>query len=174
VMQIGGAPARREVFRIELPDAIDVSGEVCQRIECPVRLEPDRLMYAGLGLSTHASVSPGLAPVDTLVVEVRPVLSPSRLPRSPLGSRVHAQLDSLPPAFFSSEADTRVEIGLTDYVQNLLQPDSLLIGERTPTIAIVSSPEPRDISLVSFYAPGTELEPTLRLIVTVSDPVPLP
>jgi hypothetical protein len=174
VMQIGGAPARRGVFRIALPEAIDPSGDVCLRIECPLRLEPNRLVYAALDLRTHESVSAGLSPVDTLAVELRPVLSPSRLPRSPLGSRLHAQMDTLPPEVFSSQTETLVEIGMTDYVQNLLQPDSLLVGERTPTIAIVSSPEPRDIGLASFYAPGTEQGPTLRLILTVSDKVPLP
>ena len=174
VLQIGGAPADRITFRMELPSSVDAGAEVCAKVRCPLELRADRVLFAGLALHTHATLSPGFAPVDTVVVEIRPVLSPERLPRSPLSSPVNDGVDFLAPELFTSETETLYEIAMTRYLRGLLQPDSVGGAATSPTLALLARPEPSGLEVISFHGPGTQLEPYLRLILTVSDGVPLP
>ena len=173
VLQIGGAPARRVVFELKLPEALELSSaELCTRTECPATPEAGRLVYASLVLHSHPTVSPGLHPIDTLLVEMREVLSPGRLARSPLSSPVQDNSDPLAPELFSSESESRYEVPMTGFLRTVLEADSL--GVARPTFAVLASPEPSALEVVSFYGLGTELEPYIRLIWTVSDEVGLP
>ena len=174
VLQIGGAPADRITFRVELPSSVDAGAEVCAKVLCPLELRADRVLFAGLALHTHTTLSPGFAPVDTVVAEVRPVLSPERLPRSPLSAPVNDGVDFLAPESFSSETETLYEIAMTRYLRSLLQTDSVGGEAASPTLALLARPEPSGLEVISFHGPGTQLEPYLRLILTVSDGVPLP
>ena len=174
VLQIGGAPADRTTFRMELPPSVDAGVEVCSKVHCPLELRADRILFAGLVLHTHTTLSPGFAPASSIAVEVRPVLSPERLPRSPLSAPVNPGADGLAPDFFSSETKTLYEIPMTGYLRTLLQPDLAGGVAPSPTLALLARPEPPGLEVISFYGVGTELEPYLRLILTVSDGVPLP
>jgi len=173
VIQLGGAPARRAVFELQLPEALELSSaEMCTRTECPGTPEAGSLVYASLVLHSHPTASPGLHPIDTHFVELREVLSPERLPRSPLSAPVQEISDPLAPELFSSESQSRYEVPMTEFLRDVLEADSL--GVARPTLALLVSPEPSSIEVLSFYGPGTELEPYLRLIWTVSDEVGLP
>jgi hypothetical protein len=174
VLQIGGAPADRTTFRMELPLSVDVGVEVCAKVRCPLELRADRILFAGLVLHTHTTLSPGFAPASSIAVEVRPVLSPERLPRSPLSPPVNPGADGLAPDVFSSETETLYEIPMTGYLRTLLEPD--LAGGVAPssTLALLVRPEPPGLEVISFYGVGTQLGPYLRLVLTVSDGVPLP
>jgi hypothetical protein len=152
---------------------VNPPASVCARIECPLRIEPDQLVFAGVSFHSRAPGSPAHVPLDTTFVQLRTVLQPDRLPRSPLGFPVHLFEPPLPPSFFTSNPETRVELGITSYVRTLLA-DSLSAEERSPVLALVSSPEPSSFNLASFYGPGDELEPSLRLIMTLSGEIPLP
>jgi hypothetical protein len=85
---------------------------------------------------------------------------------------VHAFEPALPPELFSTETETRFELGITSYVRTLLA-DSLS-AEEEPVLALVGSPEPASFDLATFYGPGGDLEPSLRLIMTLSGEIPLP
>ncbi len=174
VFQVGGAPATRALFRLEVPESVDPGPAACARVECPVDVSVDRLLFASLALRTHPTLSPGFSPVDTVMVQLRPVLAPGRLPRSPLGSPVQSGLGGLAPELFSSQAETLYEIPMTSYLRNLLQPDSARAPNSSSTLAILSNPEPAGLEVVSFFGPGTPLEPQLRLILTVTDGLSLP
>ncbi len=174
VIKIGGVPADRAIFKLELPSTVDPGPDVCARIPCPLELRPERLLFAGLALHSHTTVSPGFAPVDTVALQVRTVLSPERLPRSPLSQIIQSEIEGLAPELFSSETETLYQISMTAYVQSLLQLDALGQATPPPSIAILANPEPAGLEVLSFYGPGTELEPQLRLILTVADGVPLP
>ncbi len=173
VLLIGGAPARRATFRVELPASVQPSAEVCARIDCPLEIRAERILFAGFALHSHPTLSPGLAPLDSVRVQLRSVLSPDRLPRSPLSVPVSAGIERLPPELFSAQTETLHEIPMTAYVRSLLGADSSEVGVLS-TLALLSDPEARSLEVVSFYAPGTVLEPYMRLILTVSDGVSLP
>jgi hypothetical protein len=170
---VGGVPASRAIFRMSVPETVDPPGSVCARIECPLRLDPAQLVFAGVSFHTRAPGSPAHLPIDTTFVQLRRVLEPDRLPRSPLGSPVHLFEPPLPPEYFRTETETRFELGITSFVRTLLA-DSLSAEERSPVLALVGSPEPASFDLASFYGPGGNLEPTLRLIMTLSGEIPLP
>ena len=172
--QIGGAPARRATFRIEVPELLEGDPDLCAAVSCPVTINADLLVYAGLELRSRQSPNPGFQPLESIALDLRPALSPERLPRSPLGSPIQPQVRMVSPEFFSSEPGV-VEIPMTRYVRDLLRGESSLTGERvSSTMTILTEPEPRSLELGTFHGPGTEEAPTLRLIFTFSDGVHLP
>ena len=174
VLQIGGTPAIRAVFELQLAETLDrSSAELCTQIECPFVPESDRLAYGSLVLHSHQTVSPGLHPLDSVFVELREVLIPERLPRSPLSAPVQDFAGVLVPERFTEGAEAPYEIPITGFLRQLLRADSL---ETDPlaTLALLVTPEPAALDVASFYGIGTELEPYLRLIWTVSDEPGLP
>jgi hypothetical protein len=173
VVLVGGVPAHRATFRLSLPETVDPPASVCARIECPLRLDPEELVFAGVSFHTHRAPSLGFHPVDTTFVQLRPVAAPERLPRSPLGFPVHLFQPPLPPSFFTTETETRIELGITSYARSLLA-STLSPEERSPFLALVGDPEPAGFDLASFYGPGGDLEPSLRLIMTLSGEIPVP
>lgn len=176
--RIGGTPAHRAAFRLTLPDAVDPGPAVCQRIECPVELRPERIVYAGLGFYTHAGVSPGLTPLDSVPVEIRPVLSPDRLPRSPLGCSVLGCLARervLAPGLFDADVQTPVELTLSSYLRTLLAEPGEGVDPPSSTLSILAGrEEPATLEPAVFYGPGSDFEPYLRLILTLSEGLTLP
>ncbi len=174
VLMVGGAPAARALFRIELPETVDPGPEACARVSCPVSLSADRLLFASLALRTFPTLSPGFAPVDSVAVQVRPVLAPPRLPRSPLSAPIQVAGPPLPPEWFSTEPQTPYEIGMTNYFRSLIQPDTTRGPGPSSTLAILADPEPSGLDVISFFGPGSEAAPELRLILTVTDGVSIP
>jgi len=172
--RVGGAPGWRATFRMQLPSTVGPEFNACLPGECPLELLPERLVYAGLELHSRATVPAGLQPLDTMVVNLRPVLAPDYLPRSPIDIPVHAAPRFLAPQLFSSSPNSKVEIPMTRYIRDLLR-DQREGGTQVPrALALVPGLEPWALDLASFHAPGDSLGPTLRLILTTSEGIPLP
>ena len=177
-IRIGGAPARRAFFRIQLPDRFEEGSAACEVLPtCPMDLDRDRVVYAGLVMQTRPVEPPAFEPLDTLRLDVRPTLSPERIPRSPLGSSVQPTARTFPPGIFAADGSTRVEVPMTRYVQDLLgipDDDPQQRDEVPSTVALLSPVEPSGFQFGSLFGPGTEGEPFLRLILTITDGVQLP
>jgi hypothetical protein len=186
---IGGAPAVRATFRFDLPESVPGSPAVCALVTCPVELLAERLVYAGLEFYTHEVIPTGLRPIQETVIELRPVLSPESLPRSPLGFPLACPSGecamTLPSTvieedFFTSELGTRVDLPMTRYVRDLLRDDGSSATPVPSTLVLMNGVDPqtllelRPLQYSTFWGPGTELEPTLRLVLTVASGVSPP
>ncbi len=174
-VQFGGVPARRSYLRLDLPSHLNPNDpDFCAIAECPVRLTADRLLYAGLVLETAEVTPPIFAPSDTITFDVRPVLSPERLPRSPLGSPVQALGSRIPPAAFQPGGARRVEVPVTRYVRDLLRGPPEGQQPLSPVLAVLSVAEPATLEVASFSGPSGASPPVLRLILTITEGVTLP
>jgi hypothetical protein len=171
-MRVGGAPAWRTVFGVAVPAALNGPPELCAAVGCPFPLAPVHVSYAALGLRSR-SPADAFEPTDSIGIEVRPVLSPAALPKSPLGpSLVGGQRGLLVAAdVFGAQEGALVEIPITNYVRGYLGgPDPA--GRPPPgTLAILASSEPSSFTFGEFFGPGGPNEPVLRLVVTVSPPM---
>ncbi len=181
--RIGGAPARRATLRLALPSRIEEGNPVCAAVACPLELRPERIVYAGLVMTTAPTTPAGLAPVDTLRMDVRPALAPDRLPKSPLGPSVQPSIRRIPATAFLGDAGVTVEVPMTRYFRDLLggvEPEpgeGTGVGESSAvpsTLTFLSPSEPVSLGFGSFVGPGSAGEPFLRLILTLSDGVSLP
>jgi hypothetical protein len=63
---------------------------------------------------------------------------------------------------------------MTQYLRNLLREPTE--GDPSPlsTLTIKTTNEPDGLGFSTFWGPGTALEPTLRLVLTVSSEIPIP
>jgi len=165
--RVGGVPAWRTVFDMKFPAVLDGPPEFCQKVTCPLVLEPGMVNGASLYLTT-TSPPPGFRPSDYLQVDVRTVLEPDRLPKSPLGASLVGFYGVIfAPAVFNEEAGTRVEIPFGSYVVDLIRGTTAAGYEFSRTVAILSSQEPFSMPFGSFYGPGGPNEPQLRVILTL-------
>jgi len=186
---IGGSPGMRATFRFQLPESVTADAETCDLIGCPIELLPSQLVYAGLELHTREASPSGFRPLEATVIEIRPVLSPERLPRSPLAFPVACPTGScpmlLPPTVveeddFGVAPDALVVLPLTRYLRDLLQDQEAVADPVPSTMALLfgldafTGLEMRPMQHATFWGPGTELEPVLRLVITVTDGVPAP
>jgi hypothetical protein len=115
---------------------------------------------------------PGFRPSDDLRVDVRIVLEPHRLPKSPLGPSLAGLFGvSFPPEVFGEEAGSRVEIPFGGYVVDLIRGTNASGAEFSRTVALLSSREPLSMPFGSFVGRGGPGEPVLRLILTVGGEV---
>jgi len=177
-IRIGGAPSRRAFLRFNLPIRFEPGSQVCQELGdlCPLDINPDRVIYAGLVLTGKGSEPAVFTPRDTIRMDARPALAEGRIPRSPLGSAIPAQPRPLLPD--ALREGRRVEVPITAYVESLLAQDLGLrdeeAGEVPRTVALLSPFEPTGFTFASFVGPGQEGEPFLRLILTLSEGELLP
>lgn len=171
---LGGTPAHRAYLTVELPAVLEGDEEVCEFLPCPLELLPERVLFASLVLQTARTTPPGLQPREALNLEIRPALSPERVPRSPLGAPVQAGPRQLVPEAFREEGLREVEIPMTRYIQEVIR--GLRDPDEAPptTLALLTQPEPRSIEVGTFQGPGSPGQPRLRLIITISDGVTLP
>ena len=178
-LRAGGVPAWRSVLTLGLPASVPGNPAVCARLSCPVPLTAGRLNHAGLLLTTEPT-EPAFVPTDPIQFEVRGVLAPEFLPKSPLGAPLF--LDTLglavgttvPESAFHPGGARVVEIPITPIVRSLLSGSTLSGFRPTPTIALMELFEPISFTFGSFVGPGRSGEPRLRLVLTVSDQVALP
>jgi len=166
-MRVGGVPAWRSTMKVAIPP-LTGPAELCAAVTCPFTPEAGQISYAGLELTTRATES-GFLPFDTLRVDVRSVLSPDRLPKSPLGpsETTSGIVTGVPPEAFGPLAGAPIDVPVTSFVRTLLGgPDSL--GRDPPSVlALLSAYEPTSVTYGSFYGPGDPQEPVLRLVITV-------
>jgi hypothetical protein len=172
--QIGGAPAQRATFRMDLPAVLDGDPEICQFIPCPLELRPGEILFASMVLETGPTDPVALRPKTDFPLAARVVLAPDRLPRSPLGRSVQPVARQIPSSRFVSGEEGSVEIPLTRYIQEIV--GAMREGEAGPprTVALLSQVEPRGLEIATFQAPGSAGSPMLRLVFTISGGVTLP
>jgi len=167
VIRAGGAPAWRSVFGLDIPTVLNAPAELCEIAGCPYTLTPQALNRASIVLRTRPSPA-GFQPRDSVFLDARPVLAPEVLPKSPLGGSFIGSVTLAPEAFQDGGAEP-FEVQITNFVTALLNEQSA--GSAPTSIALLSTFEPLDASLVEFDGPDDPGAPRLRLLVTVSDRV---
>ncbi len=173
-IRIGGAPSFRTVLDIRVPDALTSPQSLCDAAGCPFALTVERLNYAAIVLRTRAT-PPAFQPTDTVNLDVRPVLLRSALPKSPLGTSITGGLGRrVGPDLFGSAAGAEIEIPVTQFIRDLIRGATATGATPPSTLALLSTFEPLSIAFASFYGPGSDLEPVLKLVVTAGPSVTLP
>lgn len=187
-LRVGGIPAWRTVISMALPTIVAGTPAACALVTCPLVLTPERINHASIVLTTRAN-EPGFQPTDSLLVHARSLFAAEVLPKSPVGPSIF--LDelgltvgaALASAAFVPGGERSVEVPITPLVWDLVRGTTADGGSTSPTIALLSlncSPlsglcvEPASIAFSSFAGPGEPGEPSLRLILTISDRVELP
>lgn len=166
-LRVGGAPAWRTVLNLNVPRVLTGPQEVCDEVGCPFTLDPDQINTASILLSTREVIPAAFQPSDTLRMDVRPVLAPERLPKAPLGGSFLGFLGrGIPQEAFGPDGSIEVGIPVTEFVRTLVSED---VDAPTEQFALLSILEPLSIAFGAFDGPGSDREPRLRLIVTVSD-----
>jgi hypothetical protein len=172
-IRVGGTPAWRTVLDLDVPRVLNGPPSLCAVVGCPFVLEPSRVNHASLVLTTDVVQPTAFQPTDTVRLDVRPVLAPERLPKSPLGtSFVAAAGKPVPPEAFRDGAGLEVSVPITSLVRVLVQEDPDPVPPNH--VALLSVLEPLSIAFASFLGPGSVGAPFLRLIVTAADTVRLP
>lgn len=172
-LRVGGAPSWRSVIEILLPRTVDGTAEVCGTAGCQVDLTEVEINLAELVLTTRQTES-AFVPEDTMRMDLRRVLKPELLPKSPLGERLVPIVESIPSEFFSVEAGTLVSLSVTDLVKEILA-NTVLTGTVPKTsMALLSAIEPLMLGFASFEGGGGAGAPVLRLLYTVANDVGLP
>ena len=172
-MRVGGAPAWRTVMEVALPQ-LTGPPELCASVGCPFTPEAGHVSYAGLALTSRATEA-AFQPVDTVRLDVRAVLSPPTLPKSPLGVSQTADIGSaVVPEAFGAQEGSSIDVPITTFMRTLLAgPDA--DGRAPPsTLALLTASEPSALGFASFFGPAELGEPVLRLILTVGTPQVLP
>lgn len=173
-LRVGGTPASRSIITMSIPRTITGTPEVCGAVGCEIDLTEVKLNLAELVLTTRQTESM-FQPQDTLRVDVRRVLNPELLPKSPLGAALLPVPKRLAPELFSTQAGTQVSLSVTDLVNQLL---FVAAAQDTvpaqATIAVFSIIEPITIGFVSFEGAAGVGAPALRLLYTIANDVGLP
>jgi hypothetical protein len=168
VVRAGGAPSWRTVLGLDIPSQVEGPAELCEVAGCPFTLTSGSLSRASLVLRSRTTSPAAFQPVDSVLLDVRPVLAPAALPKSPLGASLVGQAALAPEAFGAAPGEP-LEIPITNFVRAILDAEA---GETPPTeLAVLSVVEPLDLAFVEFDGPDDPGAPVLRLLVTVSDPV---
>jgi hypothetical protein len=172
-LRVGGVPAWRSVMGISVPP-LTGPPELCAAVGCPYAPESGHISYAALVLTSQAS-EVGFQPVDTVHLDVRSVLSPAALPKSPLGPSLTGSVGrSVQPELFGALAGSEVEVPITAFMRTLLGgPDASGLPP-TSTLALTTISEPFALSFASFDGPAQASPPILKLILTVGAPQVLP
>ncbi len=164
-LRVGGVPSWRSFLRMK--DGLDTLTLACPPVgsNCRVRLKDATITYAAVLLTP--SVAPdGFLPEDSMRVGSSILLVSDRAPleRSPLGSAVGASRDVVLPSRFAAPAGgPPVEVGVTDFMRQLVA-DTLQSGvPPSPWLALLSTLEGTDLGVAEFL-PG----PRLRLVLTVA------
>ena len=166
-LRVGGAPAWRSVLDLNVPSTLDGIPSLCAVVACPVEINEEHISSAELVLTSRAS-EPAFAPLDTLALDLRMVLAPEVLPKSPLGpsTRTGAAGTILDPAWFSSSPGEPVEVPVTTLVRDILRGETENGDPVTNTVALLSTFEPVSLAYASFDGSGSASPPRLRLILS--------
>ena len=171
-IRVGGTPAWRTFFAVSVPDSLTGPPELCAAVGCPAPLEADQVNYASLLLTSRES--PGaFQPIDSVLIDMRPVLAREVCPKCPLGEFSPSLTRRLPASVFTSPVGSLVELPITPFIRNIVRGETATGGEPSTSLALLSPFEPLSIAFASFEGPGSPQEPVLRLIVTVGGSVAL-
>lgn len=167
-LRVGGVPAWRTVMELDIPSVYDRPEELCEVVGCPVRITADHVSFAALRLTTRAAVR-AFAPSDTLPLDLRSVLSPDILPKSPLGpSHLRAPGALVAPEWFQPPAAEILEIPITGLVRDLLRGETVDGDPVSNSIALLSVLEPLSVEFVSFDGGSSPAAPSLRIVLNFS------
>ncbi len=167
-LRVGGVPAWRTVMDLDVPTVLDRPDELCEVVGCPVGITADHVSFAALRFTTRPGVR-SFAPSDTLSLDLRSVLAPDFLPKSPLGPSLSGPFGTLvPPEWFQPPAAEVVEIPVTGLVRDLLRGETVDGDPVSGTIAVLSAFEPLSVEYMSFDGPTSPAAPTLRLVLNFS------
>ncbi len=167
--RVGGVPAWRTVLNVAEPADLNGPPSLCAAVPCPVRIEDRHVSYAGLQLFSRVPAA-AYAPSDTLAIEVRTVLAPAFLPKSPLGPSITGLTgERLAPEWFAPPAGEVVEIPVTGLVRGLLNEETSDGARASRAIALLSVLEPLSLEYVSFESEDPARRPRLRLILSFSE-----
>ena len=172
-LRVGGTPAWRSVLTMSMPRTITGTPEVCGAVGCEVDLTEVDVNLAELVLTTRQT-EPEFLPQDTTRVDIRTVLSPELLPRSPLGGPLLPFPRSFAPELFLEQAGTQVALSVTTLVTGILGIAAVTDTVPVTSIVLFSNPEPSRIGFASFEGAGGAGAPVLRLLYTIANPVGLP
>ncbi len=171
-MRVGGAPAWRTVLDLDIPAALNGPPELCAQLGCPLELSEDHISYAALRLTTRAERA-AFAPSDTISMDLRMVMVPNVLPKSPLGPSLSGIAGVvLSPEWFAPPGGHVVEVPVAGLLQDLLRGEDSDGDPVSSTVALLSAFEPLSIEYASFEGLGPAPEgvprpgePELRLIL---------
>ena len=172
-LRVGGVPSWRSVITMSIPRTVDGTVEVCGTPGCQVDLTTVDVNIAELVLTTRQTES-AFQPLDTTRMELRRVLNPELLPKSPLGGQLIPVSVRLAPDFFSVQAGTPVSVAVTGLVRGILSEAAETDTVPQTSIALLSILEPAMIGFASFEGGGGAGAPALRLVYTIGNDVGLP
>ncbi len=162
-LRVGGAPAWRSVLHLDLPTELHGPPELCEALDCPVELGEEHVSFAALRLITRVGPR-AFAPSDTVPLDLRSVLAPEVLPKSPLGnSRIGAH--RVPHELFAAPAGEVVELPVTTLVRDLLRGETVLGAPISSSAAILTTAEPYSIDHLTFEGVESPLAPSLRVVL---------
>ncbi len=164
-LQIGGAPAWRTVFEVQLPSSLRIRDDSCPSGECTLPLSADGITQAALIL-TPGSADAALRPTDTLFVDARPIPSPEHLPRAPLGNSIQVPVLQVPPEIFAGEEGRVLEIPITNFVKDLARGITEDSVPAPNTLALLAAIEPQSFELMRFLGPDSSSPPLLRILIS--------
>ncbi|MDE2875322.1 MAG: hypothetical protein OXU69_13190 [Gemmatimonadota bacterium] len=167
-LRVGGVPAWRTVMDLDVPSVLNGPDELCDVVGCPIEITADHVSYAALRFTTRPGVR-SFAPSDTLPLDLRSVLAPDFLPKSPLGPSRSGPFGTLVPGeWFHPPAGEIVELAVTGLVRDLLRGETVDGDPVSNTIAVLSALEPLSVEYVSFDGPTSPAAPTLRIVLNFS------
>ena len=172
--RIGGAPAHRAAVHFDLPEAVEGDTSTCEGAPCTIEILADRLVYAGLRLYSHGTAPLGLQPLDSISIDMRPVLLPSRVRRSPLGPSAQTIPKMVAPELFSPGSASMVELPVTRYLRELLTDPPDGSDATSPVLMLLTTFEPWSLEHATFWGLGSDNEPTLRLVLSWTEGLGLP
>lgn len=168
---VGGVPAWRTVLELEIPDIVDGPPELCAIVTCPFELDPEQVNAASLVL-TSRQAGAGFRPRDSLRMDIRPVLAPDLLPKSPLGATFlssagrHTRVGA---EAFTQGGGAEAELPITSFVRDQLRDSTEGGGEPATTVSVLSIQEPLSFDLGWFDGPTGAIPPFVRILLTISD-----
>jgi hypothetical protein len=166
-LRVGGLPAWRSVITMKLPERVRGSVEICGSSSCLFDVSKSQLNQAELLLTTRETEA-GFKPATPLAIQIRSVLSPSSLPKSPLGDPIGLYQGLLiKPEFFDNSKGEQIVFPLTDLLE--FSEKNLSGVFPTKTIALLSSDEGNTLEFASFQGAGDPGFPVLRLILTIPE-----
>ena len=164
-LRVGGAPAWRTVLTLNIPRVLEGPEELCDALGCPVEITEDHVSFAALRLVTRVGAR-AFAPSDTLPIDLRSVLAPAILPKSPLGpSRLGLGGKLVPHGMFEPPAGELLEIPITSLVRDLLRGETASGDSISNAVALLSAFEPVSVEYQTFEGAASPDAPGLRLIL---------
>lgn len=166
-LRVGGAPAWRTVLTLDMPRELDGPPELCDVLGCPVEITEEHVSFAALRLVSRVGAR-AFAPSDTLGTDLRSVLAPEILPKSPLGPSWLPRPELVPHEIFAPPAGEVLEIPVTGLVRRLLREETDDEDPVGNTVALLAAFEPISVEYMTFEGAGSPGAPSLRLVLTFS------